>query len=63
VGGGQWAVGGGQGRPEKAEMSIRSYRELEVWQKAMNLVVDCYKLAVSSRTLKFMAWQVNFSEL
>jgi four helix bundle protein len=26
-------------------MSIRSYRELEVWQKAMNLVVDCYKLA------------------
>jgi len=26
-------------------MSVRSYRELEVWQKAMNLVVDCYKLA------------------
>ena len=26
-------------------MSIRSYRELEVWQKAMNLVVDCYRLA------------------
>src|SRR5262249_42002429 len=26
-------------------MSIKSYRELEVWQKAMDLVVDCYKLA------------------
>jgi four helix bundle protein len=26
-------------------MSIRSYRELEVWKKAMNLVVDCYRLA------------------
>jgi len=25
-------------------MTIRSYRDLEVWQKAMNLVVDCYKL-------------------
>src|SRR5215469_14432799 len=26
-------------------MSIRSYRDLEVWQKPMNLVVDCYRLA------------------
>jgi four helix bundle protein len=26
-------------------MSIRSYRELEVWQKAMDLVVDCYNIA------------------
>src|SRR5215831_10471964 len=25
-------------------MSVRSYRDLEVWQKAMNLVLDCYKL-------------------
>src|SRR6266700_2890713 len=25
-------------------MSVRSYRELEVWQKAMDLVVDCYKM-------------------
>jgi four helix bundle protein len=26
-------------------MSVRSYRELEVWQKAMDLVVECYKIA------------------
>ena len=25
-------------------MSIRSYRDLKVWQKAMDLVVDCYNL-------------------
>jgi four helix bundle protein len=25
-------------------MSIRSYRDLEVWQKAMDLVVDCYNV-------------------
>lgn len=24
-------------------MSIRSYRDLEVWQRAMNLVVSCYR--------------------
>ena len=26
-------------------MVIRSYRELEVWQKAMDLVVPCYQVA------------------
>ena len=26
-------------------MSIKSYRDLEVWQKAMDLVVECYKIA------------------
>ena len=26
-------------------MSINSYKELEVWQKAMDLVVDCYQVA------------------
>ena len=26
-------------------MVIRSYRELEVWQKAMDLVVLCYQVA------------------
>ena len=25
-------------------MSIRSYRDLQVWQKAMDLVVVCYQL-------------------
>jgi four helix bundle protein len=25
-------------------MSIRNYRDLEVWQKAMDLVVDCYNI-------------------
>ena len=26
-------------------MSIRSYRDLKVWQKAMDLAVDCYRLS------------------
>jgi four helix bundle protein len=26
-------------------MGIRSYRELEVWQKAMDLVVECYRIS------------------
>lgn len=26
-------------------MGIRSYRDLEVWQKAMDLVVECYRIA------------------
>jgi four helix bundle protein len=26
-------------------MSIRNYRDLAVWQKAMDLVVDCYHIA------------------
>jgi len=25
-------------------MHVRSYRDLEVWQKAMDLVVECYKI-------------------
>ena len=25
-------------------MSINSYKDLDVWQKAMDLVVDCYKV-------------------
>jgi len=25
-------------------MKIQSYRELDVWQKSMNLVVECYKI-------------------
>ena len=25
-------------------MSVKSYRDLEVWQKAMDLVVDCYQI-------------------
>ena len=25
-------------------MSFKSYRDLEVWQKAMDLVVDCYQI-------------------
>jgi four helix bundle protein len=25
-------------------MGVRSYRELEVWQKAMDLVVECYRI-------------------
>lgn len=32
--GGQWS-----------EMVIRSYRELQVWQKSMELVVECYRVA------------------
>ncbi|HEU4390865.1 MAG TPA: four helix bundle protein [Blastocatellia bacterium] len=26
-------------------MSIRGYRDLEVWQKAMDLVLECYRIA------------------
>jgi len=26
-------------------MTIRSYRDLKVWQKAMDLAVDCYRLS------------------
>jgi four helix bundle protein len=29
----------------ETRMSIRSYRDLEVWQKAMDLVVACYRAA------------------
>lgn len=29
--------------PEDVFMSIRSYEDLEVWQKSMDFVVDCYK--------------------
>ncbi|MFH1562901.1 MAG: four helix bundle protein [Nitrospirota bacterium] len=25
-------------------MNIRSYRDLEVWQKAMELVIECYRI-------------------
>lgn len=28
-------------------MPIRSYRDLVVWQKAMDLVVDCYRVSTS----------------
>ena len=28
-------------------MSYTSYRDLEVWQKSMNLVVECYKITKS----------------
>ena len=29
----------------KKSVTIRSYQDLEVWQKAMDLVEDCYRLA------------------
>jgi four helix bundle protein len=29
---------------EETIMGSRSYRDLEVWQKAMDLVVDCYRI-------------------
>ena len=28
-------------------MTVRNYRDLQVWQKAMDLVVDCYQLTYS----------------
>ena len=36
--GGQWSVKRGE------RMTIKSYRDLEVWQKAMDLVVVCYEI-------------------
>lgn len=35
---GQWSVNRGE------RMNIKSYRDLEVWQKAMDLVVVCYEI-------------------
>jgi four helix bundle protein len=32
------------GRCEEKAMTIRSYQDLDVWQKAMDLVEDCYRL-------------------
>jgi four helix bundle protein len=28
----------------KGKTSVKSYRDLEVWQKAMAMVVECYKI-------------------
>ncbi len=28
----------------QSEMTVKSYRDLEVWKKAMDLVVECYRL-------------------
>lgn len=30
---------------DAARSQLRSYRELEVWQMAMELVIDCYRIA------------------
>ena len=30
-------------KPTKLDKELRSYRDLEVWQKAMDLVVECYQ--------------------
>lgn len=38
----QWPVAGGRGSVE-AKMSVKSYRELIVWQKAMDMVAEVYK--------------------
>jgi four helix bundle protein len=31
-------------RPPAAKSTIKSYRDLEVWQQAMDLAVECYKV-------------------
>lgn len=33
-----------RGQDEGKAMTVRSYRDLEVWQKAMDLVEGCYRL-------------------
>jgi four helix bundle protein len=33
-----------QGITVKGKTSVKSYRDLEVWQKAMAMVVECYKI-------------------
>lgn len=29
--------------PEEARMAVMSYRDLKVWKKSMDLVMECYK--------------------
>ena len=31
-------------RPPAAKSTIKSYRDLEVWQQAMDLAIECYKV-------------------
>ena len=40
VGWGVWGVGSG----EKELMALQNYRDLEVWQKAMTLAEECYRV-------------------
>ena len=40
VGCGVWGVGSG----EKELMALQNYRDLEVWQKAMTLAEECYRV-------------------
>ena len=42
-------------------MTIKSYKDLEVWQKAMDLVVMCYEQPEISPNLKFMVLQANYN--
>jgi len=44
-------------------MSVKSYRDLIVWQKAMDLVVVCYKVTACCQRLKHMTSNSNSSEL
>lgn len=40
----------------KPEPRIKSYRDLLVWQKAMDLVVASYKLAKNCPMMNCMVW-------
>jgi len=47
VGSGVWGVGcgvWGVGSGEKELMALQNYRDLEVWQKAMTLAEECYRV-------------------
>ena len=42
----QWSVVSGRWSvTQNSKMPLQSYRDLQVWQKAMDLVVECYRAA------------------
>lgn len=42
-------------------MSVQSYRDLQVWQKAMDLVAACYQLTTRLPQTETMAWSPTFN--
>jgi len=43
-------------------MTITNYKDLEVWQKAMELVVACYKITESFPKKETLVFPANYRE-
>jgi len=41
---GEWRMASGDAEVQDAKDTVRSYRDLRVWQEAMSLATDCYTL-------------------